>query len=343
MKAIVYEEYGPPQVLRLQNVDKPAPKDNEILVRNYAASVGFGDLLARHFKDVSPAQFTMPFPFWLMTKFYFGFSEPKVKILGAEFAGEVESVGSAVKQFIPGDQVFGYLGQGMGAYAEYLCMPEDGTVTSKPTNFNYAEAAVVPYGAIMALYLLREKGNIQSGSKVLINGASGSIGAAAVQITRSYGAHVTGVCGSPRIEFVKSLGADRVIDYSKQDFTQNGERYDLIFDVLGKTSASRCKNSLADNGRCLYASFKTGKLIQMLTTSIGGSKKVVCAIAPGSKEDLVSVKELMEAGKLKAFIDRSFPLEKAAEAHSYVESGQKKGHIAITIAHNEGNLERSIQ
>jgi NADPH:quinone reductase-like Zn-dependent oxidoreductase len=334
MKAIVYTEYGPPEVLQLKEVEKPTPKEDEILIRNYATSVTYGDIVTRKFSKISARDFHMPLPFWLIAKMQFGFSKPKTTILGSEFAGEVEAVGVDVKSFKQGDQVFGYLGQTMGAYAEYICMPEDGVVAIKPANMTFEEAAVVPYGSIMALYLLREKGNIQSGGKVLVNGASGSIGSAAVQIAKYYGAEVTGVCGTPRLEFVKSLGADQVIDYTKEDFTQNGETYDLIFDILGKSSFSRVKGSLKENGRYLLASFKMRPLVQMLWTSITGSKKVICGIAPGSTEDLFSVKELIEAGKIKAAIDRRYPLEQTAEAHMYVETGQKKGQVVITVEHN---------
>jgi NADPH:quinone reductase-like Zn-dependent oxidoreductase len=335
MKAIVYTEYGPPEVLQLKEVEKPTPKENEVLIRNYAATVNYGDIVARNFKEISPRKFNMPFPFWLITGMSFGFSKPKITILGSEFAGEVEAVGKDVKSIKQGDQVFGYRGQIMGAYAEYLVMPEDGALTIKPTNMTYDEAVVVLWGAIVALNLLREKGNIQSGGKVLINGASGAIGSAAVQIAKSYGAEVTGVCGTPRLEFVKSLGADKVIDYTKDDFTQSGETYDLIFDILGKSSFSRCKSSLSQNGRYLLASFKTGDLTDMLWTSVTGSKKVICAMASGSTEDLISVKELIEAGKIKAVIDRSYPLGQTAEAHRYVEEGHKKGHVVITVEHND--------
>jgi len=336
MKASVYTEYGPPEVLQITEVAKPTPKDNEILIKIYATSVNYGDLIARNFKEVSSRDFNMPFPFWLISKFYFGLGKPKIAILGSEFAGEIESVGKDVKRFKIGDQVFGYPGQSMGAYAEYLCFPEDGVMAIKPANMNYEAAAVVPMGAIMALYLLREKGNIHSGSKVLINGASGSIGSAAVQIAKNhFGAEVSGVCSTPRLEFVKSLGADHVVDYTKEDFTQNGETYDLIFDILGKSSFSRCEGSLSENGRYLLASFKMKQIFEMLWTSMTGSKKVICALAPGSTEDLISVKELIEAGKIKAIIDRSFPLEKAAEAHRYVEDGLKKGHVAITVEPND--------
>jgi len=264
----------------------------------------------------------------------FGFSNPKITILGSEFSGEVEAVGKDVKLFKQGDQVFGYRGQIMGAYAEYLVMPEDGALAIKPVNMTYEEAVVVLWGAIVALSLLREKGNIQSGQKILINGASGAIGSAAVQIAKSYGAEVTGVCGTPRLEFVKSLGADKVIDYTQDDFTQNGETYDLIFDILGKSSFEHCKGSLKENGCYLLASFKMKQLLQMLWTKIRGDKRVICAIAPGSVDDLIAVKELVEAGKIKAVIDRRYPLEQTAEAHRYVEEGRKKGHIAITVEHS---------
>ena len=334
MKAIVYTEFGPPDVLQLKEVEKPAPKDNQVLIKIYATSVQYGDLVARNSRNISPREFHMPFLFWLINKVVFGFRKPKVNILGAELAGEVEAVGKDVKSFKPGDQVFGYPGQSMGAYAEYTCMPEDGMLAIKPANMNFEQAAVVLYGGIMALSLLRGKGNIQSGHKVLINGASGGIGSAAVQIAKHLGANVTGVCATQRLEFVKSLGADKVIDYTKEDFTQSGETYDLIFDILGKSSFSRCKSSLKQDGRYLLASFKMKQLLQMLWTKLKGGKRVICAIAPGSAEDLIAVKELIEAGKIKSVIDRCFPLEQTAEAHRYVEQGLKKGHVVITVEHS---------
>jgi len=333
MKAIVYTEYGPPEVLRLQEVEKPAPKDNEVLIRVRATSVNFGDTMARNFKAITPRKFSMPFLFWLLTRVSLGPRKPKIAILGNEFAGEIEGVGRKAKRFNKGDQVFGYRGQSFGAYAEYLCMPENGVLAIKPANMTYEEIAVVPYGAIMALSLLR-KVNVQPGQKVLVNGASGGIGSAAVQIAKHLGAEVTGVCGTPRLEFVKSLGADKVIDYMKEDFTQNGETYDLIFDILGKSSFSQCQSSLKPSGTLLFASFKMKQLLQMLRTSRAGTKKVVCALAPGSVEDLVSVKELIEAGKIIAVIDRRYPLEDAAEAHRYFEMGHKRGNVVITVGHD---------
>lgn len=334
MKAVVYTEFGPPDVLQLKEIAKPLPKENEILVRVHATPVNYGDLAARNFKNISSREFNMPLALLLPARMYFGVTKPKVNILGSEFSGEIEATGKDVRKFKTGDQVVGYLGQRMGAYAEYLCMSEDASVGIKPDNMTYPEAAAVPYGAIIATSLLRN-GNIQPGHKVLINGASGGIGSAAVQLAKYYGAEVTGVCGTPRLEYVKALGADHVIDYTEEDFTQNGETYDLIFDVLGRSSFSRVKNSLNQNGIYLLASFKMKPVFQMLATKIAGSKKVICALASEKSEDLVFIKELIEAGKFKTIIDKCYPLEQAAEAHHYVESGLKKGHVVLTVGHDQ--------
>jgi NADPH:quinone reductase-like Zn-dependent oxidoreductase len=332
MKAIIFIEYGSPDVLRLADVAKPTPKDNEILVRVRATPVNYGDLTARNFAN---SQFNMPAPLYLPARLAFGWNKPKINILGSELAGDVESVGKSVTKFKPGDQVFAYVGMNMGANAEYICLPENGSVALKPTNLDYAEAATLPYGAIMAASLLK-KANLQPGQKVLINGASGGIGAMAVQLAKHFGAEVTGVCGTPRLEFVKSLGADKVIDYTKEDFTQNGEAYDLIFDVLGRSSFSRCKNSLEPNGIHLFASYKVKQLLQMLWTSVTGSKKkVICAFANETPESLVFIKELAEAGKIKTLIDKCYPLEQTADAHRYVEAGHKQGYVVITVAHSK--------
>lgn len=330
MKAIVYTEYGGPDVLHLREVEKPTPKDNEVLIRNRATTVNVGDLWARNFKAITPSRFTMPLPLWLPSRMYFGWSKPRVRILGSEFAGDVEAVGKNVKQFKAGDPVFGYRGQSMGAYAEYLCVPEDGMVDHKPDNMAYEEAAAVPYGAFTALSLLR-RANLQPWQNVLINGASGGIGAAAVQLARHFGAQVTGVCGTPRLEFVRALGAHKVIDYTCQDFTKNGETYDLIFDILGKSSFSRCRSSLTPNGIYLLASFKMKQLYQMLATSRTTGQKVICALSAERQQDLSSIKELVEAGKIITIIDRCYPLEHAAEAHRYVESGSKTASVVLTM------------
>ena len=341
MKAIVYTEFGSPDVLQLKEAPKPAPKENEVLVRVHATPVAYGDLLARDFKNFSGSEFNMPLPLLLPTRMHFGFTKPKVNILGSEFAGEIEATGNAVTRFKAGDPVMGYLGQRMGAYAEYVCMAEDGSLAMKPANMSYAEAAAVPYGALMATSLLR-RGNVQPGQKVLINGASGGIGSAAVQLAKYYGAEVTGVCGTPRLEYVKALGADHVVDYTKEDFTQNGETYDLIFDVLGKSSFAKCKNSLKPEGIYLLASFKTKALLQMLRTKLVGSlpgrqtgQKVVCAFADEKAANLEFVGKLAESGAYKTVIDRCFPLEQAAQAHRYVESGSRTGAVVLLVEHSQ--------
>ncbi len=331
MKAIIYKEYGGPDVLHLQDVEKPGPKGNEVLVRVHAVSVNYGDIIARNFKNLPAREFNMLSLFRIMALFGFGFSNPKKQILGNTFAGVVEMVGKDVKQFRVGEQVFGYTGETMGAYAEYLCIPEDGIIDAKPTHLTYEEAAAVPYGATMALCLLK-KVNIQEGQRVLIIGASGAIGSAAVQLAvHHFGAEVTGVCSTQGIEYVKSLGAVRVIDYKKEDFTKNGESYDLIIDILGKGSFSKYRASLRQKGIYMPVSFKTGKLLQMLRTSRGGGKRVICALATPSQEDLVFIREFLEDRKLKPVIDQIFPLEEASEAHRYVEAGNKKGNVVLTV------------
>lgn len=332
MKAIVFTEYGSPDVLKLQEVPKPTPKENEVLVRITATPVGFGDITARNFKALTPSTFTMPAPLWLISRLDFGVDKPKRTILGSEFAGHVEAVGSSVTRFKPGDAVFGYPSSNFGANAEYICMAEAGLIAHKPSNMSDEEASATPYGAMTALGVLRGM-NLQPGQKVLINGASGNIGSAALQIAKNhYGTQVTGVAGTPRLELMKALGADHVIDYKQEDFTQNGETYDLILDVLNKSSWERCKDSLTPNGRYLLPSFKLKQVGQMLWTSLtGSSKRVVCSISMPKQDDLLAVKELVEAGKIKTIIDRRFPLEQAADAHRYVESGQAAGKVILTV------------
>jgi NADPH:quinone reductase-like Zn-dependent oxidoreductase len=331
MKAIVWTKYGPPDVLKLREVAKPTPKENEILIKIHATTITVGDIWARNFREITPREFSMPGFMWLPARLYFGLRKPRLQMLGGEFAGEIEAVGQDVTRFSKGDQVFGYRGQSMGANAEFLCMPEDGSVALKPANMTYEEAAGIPYGALTALNLLR-KVKIQPGQKVLVNGASGGIGSAAVQLAKShFGAEVTGVCSTPKLEYVKYLGADQVIDYTKEDFTQNGETYDVIFDILGKSSFSHCKSSLSQNGLYLLASFKTRQLFQMLWTSMFSDKKVICALAADTAEDLIFIKELVEAGKIKAVVDKRYPMDQVAEAHRYVEAGHKKGNVVITV------------
>jgi NADPH:quinone reductase-like Zn-dependent oxidoreductase len=331
MKAMVYEKFGPPEVLQLRDVEKPALKGHEILIKVHATPLSFGDVLVRDFKAVSPRKFHMPFLFWLIGKSYFGFRKPKINIPGSEFSGEVESVGKDVKRFSPGDPVFGYRGPRMGAYAEYLCMPEKGVMAIKPVSMSFEEAAAVPYGALMALNVLR-KAELQPGQKILVNGASGGIGPAVVQLARNhFGAIVTGVCGTPRMEYVRSLGAEKVIDYTQEDFSDGDETYDVIVDILGKKSFARCRRALKPKGRCLYVSFKMKKVFRMLWTSMGGGRRARCVLSSEKAEDLALIKDLIEAGKIKTIIDRCYPLEQAADAHRYYEQGHRKGSVVITM------------
>ncbi|MBI3167999.1 MAG: NAD(P)-dependent alcohol dehydrogenase, partial [Chloroflexi bacterium] len=319
-----------PDVLQLRELEKPTPKDNQILIRIRATRVNYGDTLARRFGSVTTKEFNMPGILLLPARLEFGIRKPKRSILGNEFSGVIEAVGKEVKRFKPGDAVFGYRGQSFGAYAEYLCMPERGLVTHKPMNMKFEEATLIPYGALTALSHLK-KVNIQAGQKVLVNGASGGIGSAGVQLAKYFGAEVTGVCGTSKLAFVKALGADKVIDYTKEDFTQNGETYDLIYDILGRSSFERSQSSLTRSGVHLYASFKVKQLIQMTQTSKSTGKKVICVLSSENLGDLNYIKELMEAGKFKTVIDKRFPLEETAEAHRYYESGKNTGNVVISV------------
>ena len=325
MKAIVCTKYGQPEVLQLKEVEKPAPKDNEVLIKIFATTVTSGDMRMRSFK-------VPPLP-WLPMRIIMGFRGPRKKIFGTDLAGEIESVGKDVKLFKKGDQIFGSTG-GFGAHAEYVCLSEEEVLTTKPTNMTYEEAAPVFFAGHTALHFLR-KGNIQSGQKVLIYGASGTVGTYAVQLARHFGAEVTGVCSTTNLEMVKSLGADKVIDYTKEDFTKSGETYDIIFDTVGKSPFSGCVKSLKKKGFYLRAVHMTlSPIIRGLWTSMTSSKKVIGGVASEHKEDLIFLKELVEAGKIKPVIDRRYPLEQIAEAHRYVETGHKKGNVVITVEHN---------
>jgi NADPH:quinone reductase-like Zn-dependent oxidoreductase len=326
MKAIVYEQYGPPEVLQLQEVEKPVPKDNEILIKIHATTVAAEDPRWR--------SFTFPAWGWLPLRIQLGIRKPRNKILGFELAGEIESAGKDVKRFKEGDQVFGHT-LSAGTYAEYKCVSEDGVLAIKPDNMSYEEAVALPNGTLTALLFLRDKGNIQSGQKVLINGASGSVGTAAVQLAKYFGTEVTGVCSTANLEWVKSLGADKVIDYTQEDFTQSSERYDIIFDVKGWRSFAHCKSSLEQGGIYLTTNPGLKVFLQILWTSLVGNKKVkwVASGLVAKAKDLIFIKELVEERKIKPVIDRRYPLEQMAEAHRYVETGHKRGDVVITVEH----------
>ncbi len=303
MKAIICTKYGPPEVLQLQEIEKPAPKTNEILIKIFATAVTASDCIVRAF-DV-PVQFRLPMGLVL------GFGKPRNPILGMVLAGEVESTGEGVKRFTKGDQVYAFNIARFGAYAQYICLPENGVIAPKPSNLTYEEAAAIPYGGMLALHFLR-KGNLQSGQRILIYGASGAVGTSAVQLARAFGAKVTGMCSAANLELVKSLGAEAAIDYTREDVSNTSERYDLVFDAVGKRKSSKFqgRKALTSNGKYISVD--------------DGSPKL-------RREDLILLKEMVEAGKVKPVIDRRYPLEQIVDAHRYVDKGHKKGNVVISV------------
>lgn len=317
MKAAVYTQYGLPSVLQLKEVTKPTPKENEILLRVKATAVNSGDVRLRKAD-----------PFGV--RLFFGLLKPKINILGSVFSGEVERVGKQVKRFNVGDQVFGHTDMRFGAYAEYVCLSEEGSLALKPADISYNEAAAIPFGGVTAFHFIK-KVKIKVNQKILIVGASGAVGSAAVQLAKSYGAIVTGVCSTTNIDLVKSIGADKVIDYTKEDFTQNGEIYDLIFDAVNSISVTRSFRSLTRNGIMILSAAGMPEMLQGLWISMTSSKKVMTGVISHKAGDIIFLKELIERGKFKPVIDRIYPLEQIVEAHAYVEKGHKRGNIAISI------------
>jgi NADPH:quinone reductase-like Zn-dependent oxidoreductase len=329
MKAIVYNEYGPADVLHLAEVAKPTPKNNEVLIKIHASTVTAGDCNARGFTFVPPG-------FGFLARLMFGLRRPKQPILGFELAGEIEAVGKMVTRFQKGDQVWGTLREKSGAYAEYICLPENARLVKKPVDIAFDKAASVPFGGTTALYFLRDVAKLQPGQKILIIGASGGTGVYAVQLAKYYGAEVTGVCSTTNLGLVRSLGADKVVDYTQQDFTQSGETYDVILDMVpGEAAFARYQVSLKPNGLYLAGAGGLKAFAQMAWTLLTGGRRVIAGMAPDRREDLVFLNELLEAGKIKPVIDRRYPLEQAAEAHRYVDTGRKRGSVVITITAEE--------
>ena len=322
MKAIVYREYGSPGVLKLEDIPKPTPKANQVLIKVHAATVGTWDCESR--------SFAFPLWFWLPLRIAMGIRTPRWPVLGQELAGEIEAVGKGVERFKKGDQVFASTGIGFGAHAEYICLSSDGAIAIKPANMSYEEAAGIPTGGDNALHFLR-KANVQSGESVLVNGAGGNIGVIAVQLARHYGAEVTAIDSSEKLEMLRAIGAEHVIDYTKEDFTGSGKTYDVIFDVVHNSSFSGCVRSLKPNGRYLLANPRLFPMLRALWTSWTSDKKVMFAFAGSKPQDLIALKELAEAGKIRAVIDKRYPLEQAAEAHAYVETGRRKGTVVLSL------------
>ena len=334
MRAVVWTKYGPPDVLQLQEIEKPVPKAGEVLIRTHASTVTAGDCEVR--------KLDLPVLLRLPMRAYVGITRPKrVTVLGQEFAGEVESVGTDVTRFEPGDKVFGQTDFSMGGYAEYVCVPEKadaGCVARMPANMTYEQAAAVPTGGLEALHYLKSA-NVRSGESLLVNGAGGSIGTAAVQIGKYYGAEVTAVDSAPKLDMLRSIGADHVIDYRREDFTESGETYDLIFDVPAKASYAGSLRSLEPGGRLLLANARLSLVVRGRRTSKKTDKQVLVGISSQDTENLLFLRELIEAGKLKTVIDRTYPLEQVADAHRYVETGQKLGNVVIDVVGASGPQE----
>jgi len=323
LKAAVYERYGPPEVVQIREVPKPVPQPDAVLIKVLATTVSSGDWRVR--------SLNVPLGFGVLSRLVFGLFKPRQSILGTELAGVVESVGSDVRKFKVGDAVFAFNGAGMGCHAEYKCMPENGAVALKPANLNYAQAAALSFGGCTALDFLR-RGKLQAGESVLVNGASGSVGTAMVQLARHLGAEVTAVCSGANAALVQSLGAQHVIDYRTQDFTRNGQRYDLIVDTAGTAPYARSKGSLKENGRLLLVLGGLPDMLPIPWVLLSSSHKVIAGPAAERPEDLLTLAELAQAGKYTPVIDRSYPLEDIVKAHRHVDSGHKRGNVVVTVA-----------
>ncbi len=323
VKAAVYRQYGPPEVVNIEAVDKPTPKGNEVLVKIHATTVSSADWRAR--------SLIVPRGFGLFARLIFGLFRPKRSILGVELAGEIEAVGKDVTKFKVGDHVFAYPGIGLGCHAEYRTMPEDGPIAPMPANLSYDEAAAISFGGVTALRYLRDKAKIQRGESVLVIGASGAVGSAAVQLAKYFGADVTGVCSTANVDLVKSIGADGVIDYTKEDFTRTGRTYDIILDAVGEASFPKCETALTPGGRLLLVVAGPLQMLDAAWRFKPGRKKVLAGEAWGGTADLLLLRQLAEAGQFKPVIDRRYPLQQIVEAHRRVDTKRKRGSVVIVV------------
>ncbi|MEL0584179.1 MAG: NAD(P)-dependent alcohol dehydrogenase [Candidatus Thiodiazotropha sp. (ex. Lucinoma kazani)] len=322
MKAIAWTKYGAPEILKLIELEKPSPKNDEVLIKVHASSVTAGDCRLRAFK--------VPMGFWLPTRLAFGLTKPRNPIPGMDISGEIESIGKNVKLFKEGDKVYGTTGMRLGANAEYTCLSENAVLVNKPNNISHEQAVAIIFGGLTAIHFLKDKANIQRGQKILVNGASGAVGTASIQLAKYFGTEVTAICSTSNIELVSSLGAKKVIDYTKEDFTKNNETYDVILDAVGNLSLLQCKKSLKKQGKLIL--INTGLLTNLLSII---RKNLICGVAGESKEGLDFLRDRIEAGDIEAVIDKIYPLEQTAEAHRYVDTGHKKGNVVISMGHKE--------
>jgi NADPH:quinone reductase-like Zn-dependent oxidoreductase len=325
MKAITHTRCGSPDVLHLDDVPMPLPRPNEVRVKVHASTVTSGDVKMRSFEDI-------PWTMALLARPIFGFFKPKQPILGVEFAGEIDTVGKDVSSFTIGEKVFGITGMQSGTNAQFVCVPADRAIVTMPENQSFTDMAAIPFGALTAMHFLKV-GKIKQGDHVLVYGASGAVGVAAIQVAKHFGATVTGVCSTKNLELVESLGADHVIDYTQQDYLQSNQTYDILFDTVGKTTFGKAKRILTPDGRYLQTVFAIRHLFQMGLANLLTQRKIVCTVSADGRDDLLAIKAMIEAGIYKPVIDRVYPLEEAAEAHRYVDDGHKVGSVVLTIAH----------
>lgn len=330
MQAATYSKYGPPEVVTINQIPKPSPNPNQVLIRIHATTLNSGDARMRRSDFGSPL-------FTILGRLAIGIFKPRKQILGTTLAGEIESIGSDVTNFKVGDKVFASAGMNFGTHTQFIALSQDAAVLPIPTNLNYEQAASIPFGGFTALHFLRTLANIKPNQRILINGAAGCVGSSAVQLAKHDGAHVTAVCSTHKEEFVKSLGADEFIDYTNEDFATRSQTYDIIFDTVGKRSFSKCKHTLNPNGRFLASEMNGKVILQMIRTKLVGNKRLISGIALDKRDQLQTLKDLVESGALKPTIDRTYPLNQIQQAYAYADTNKKSGSIVITVEHNENN------